>query len=99
MCLDYLHSPVVLRQMFLGSPRVPGPGLGIEDTEVGSGDQDSALSSFHCGGCWVATVRSWQGRCLQWPRAKALQCAWVTHPKSGVGCPRSPGQAGYGAGT
>lgn len=29
---------------------MPGPGLGIEDTDVGSGDQDSALSSFHCGG-------------------------------------------------
>lgn len=42
--------PWSLDKRFLGALHVPGPGLGIEDTDVGSGDQDSALSSFHCGG-------------------------------------------------
>ena len=65
---------------------MPGPGLGIEDTEVGSGDQDSALSSFHCGGCWVATGAGREGVCNgQEPRLCSVHGlhtqsqGWVVH--------------------
>lgn len=50
-----LSSP--LDKHFLGASCVPDPGLDTGATEVGRGDQASALWSFHRGGLSVAAAR------------------------------------------
>lgn len=63
ICPVFLCMLAVINKHFLGASCVPGLGLNIEDTEVGSGDEVPFSQSF-CGGGLSGGCRSRLGRHL-----------------------------------